>query len=291
MQFLSDVYLRCAECNGRRYRGEVLEVKLALGRARGEVDRRRARDDGRRGARLLRGPRRRARALAAARRRRARVPDARASGADAVGRRGAAAEARGRARRRRRERRARCSSSTSRRRACTSPTSRSSSRLSTGSSRPGTRSSSSSTTSTSSRPPTGSSTSAPKAATAAAPSSPKALRRGPRGRHRPHGAALALRRGARSRGARAEAGTREGLARRRDVPGLDRAAWRATDVAHAAYSGRIHGGPGRPSLQRDARSRCDDADRFDAQRDRDRGAREHNLRERRLWRFRATSSR
>src|SRR6185503_11896606 len=34
MQFLSDVYLRCAECNGRRYRSEVLEVKLALaGRA------------------------------------------------------------------------------------------------------------------------------------------------------------------------------------------------------------------------------------------------------------------
>jgi excinuclease ABC subunit A len=31
MQFLSDVYLRCAECNGRRYRSEVLEVKLALG--------------------------------------------------------------------------------------------------------------------------------------------------------------------------------------------------------------------------------------------------------------------
>ena len=33
MQFLSDVYLRCAECNGRRYRSEVLEVKLALGRS------------------------------------------------------------------------------------------------------------------------------------------------------------------------------------------------------------------------------------------------------------------
>jgi excinuclease ABC subunit A len=31
MQFLSDVYLRCPDCNGRRYRGEVLEVKLALG--------------------------------------------------------------------------------------------------------------------------------------------------------------------------------------------------------------------------------------------------------------------
>ena len=68
--------------------------------ARAEVDRRRARDDGRGGARLLRRPRRRAGALAAARRRRARVPDARASRADAVGRRGATAEARGRARRR-----------------------------------------------------------------------------------------------------------------------------------------------------------------------------------------------
>ncbi|MEX0731681.1 MAG: excinuclease ABC subunit UvrA [Aquisalimonadaceae bacterium] len=29
MQFLSDVYLRCAACNGTRYRAEVLEVKLA----------------------------------------------------------------------------------------------------------------------------------------------------------------------------------------------------------------------------------------------------------------------
>ncbi|MDB5862442.1 MAG: excinuclease subunit, partial [Betaproteobacteria bacterium] len=28
MQFLSDVYLRCADCNGRRYRDEILEVKL-----------------------------------------------------------------------------------------------------------------------------------------------------------------------------------------------------------------------------------------------------------------------
>lgn len=28
MQFLSDVYLRCAECNGRRYRAELLEIKL-----------------------------------------------------------------------------------------------------------------------------------------------------------------------------------------------------------------------------------------------------------------------
>ena len=30
MQFLSDVYLRCAECNGKRYRTEVLDVKVAL---------------------------------------------------------------------------------------------------------------------------------------------------------------------------------------------------------------------------------------------------------------------
>jgi excinuclease ABC subunit A len=29
MQFLSDVYLRCADCDGRRYRPEVLQVKLA----------------------------------------------------------------------------------------------------------------------------------------------------------------------------------------------------------------------------------------------------------------------
>ncbi len=29
MQFLSDVYLRCPDCNGRRYRDEVLEVKVA----------------------------------------------------------------------------------------------------------------------------------------------------------------------------------------------------------------------------------------------------------------------
>ena len=32
MQFLSDVYLRCADCNGRRYRSEVLDVRLALRR-------------------------------------------------------------------------------------------------------------------------------------------------------------------------------------------------------------------------------------------------------------------
>ena len=33
MQFLSDVYLRCPDCDGRRYRAEVLEVKLLRGAA------------------------------------------------------------------------------------------------------------------------------------------------------------------------------------------------------------------------------------------------------------------
>ena len=28
MQFLSDVYIRCPDCNGRRYRPHILEVKL-----------------------------------------------------------------------------------------------------------------------------------------------------------------------------------------------------------------------------------------------------------------------
>ena len=37
MQFLSDVYLRCPDCNGQRYRPEILEVKIA-------------RDEGRRAA-------------------------------------------------------------------------------------------------------------------------------------------------------------------------------------------------------------------------------------------------
>ena len=33
MQFLSDVYLRCPDCDGRRYRAEVLEVRLSRGAA------------------------------------------------------------------------------------------------------------------------------------------------------------------------------------------------------------------------------------------------------------------
>ena len=37
MQFLSDVYLRCPDCGGRRYRPEVLDVKLERGRRRASV--------------------------------------------------------------------------------------------------------------------------------------------------------------------------------------------------------------------------------------------------------------
>jgi excinuclease ABC subunit A len=29
MQFLSDVYLRCPDCDGKRFRAEILDVKLA----------------------------------------------------------------------------------------------------------------------------------------------------------------------------------------------------------------------------------------------------------------------
>jgi excinuclease ABC subunit A len=35
MQFLSDVYLRCADCNGRRYRPELLDVRMVRGDGRG----------------------------------------------------------------------------------------------------------------------------------------------------------------------------------------------------------------------------------------------------------------
>src|SRR5207302_8025032 len=31
MQFLSDVFIRCPDCNGRRYRAHILEVKVSRG--------------------------------------------------------------------------------------------------------------------------------------------------------------------------------------------------------------------------------------------------------------------
>ncbi len=44
MQFLSDVYIRCPECDGRRYRSEILEVKLlAASRTDSMTDRQRRR--------------------------------------------------------------------------------------------------------------------------------------------------------------------------------------------------------------------------------------------------------
>ncbi len=52
MQFLSDVYLRCPDCDGRRYRAEILEVKIGRG-PRDAERRRRAGTDGERGRRAV----------------------------------------------------------------------------------------------------------------------------------------------------------------------------------------------------------------------------------------------
>ena len=57
MQFLADVYLRCPDCDGRRYRAEVLEVTLRPpGRRPAPVHRRLPGPDGDRGLRALRRP-------------------------------------------------------------------------------------------------------------------------------------------------------------------------------------------------------------------------------------------
>ena len=94
MQFLSDVYLRCAECNGRRYRAEILEVTLNRRRDARAQHRGRARHDGLASRRVLRRRARGAQQAAAAGRGRAGLPEARSAGADTVRRRSAAAEAR-----------------------------------------------------------------------------------------------------------------------------------------------------------------------------------------------------
>ena len=98
MQFLSDVYLRCPDCDGRRYRAEILDVKidrrLAGRRAARPVGGRRAGTHRQRsGAAVPRRPRGAARA-AADRRCRPRIREARPAGAHALRRRGAAPEAR-----------------------------------------------------------------------------------------------------------------------------------------------------------------------------------------------------
>ena len=49
MQFLSDVYLRCPDCDGRRYRREVLEVKIRAPDGKGREAGERANRSGRRG--------------------------------------------------------------------------------------------------------------------------------------------------------------------------------------------------------------------------------------------------
>jgi excinuclease ABC subunit A len=45
MQFLSDVFIRCPDCNGRRYRAHILEVRIKGQETRGEVEGRRSKVD------------------------------------------------------------------------------------------------------------------------------------------------------------------------------------------------------------------------------------------------------
>ena len=116
---------------------QALQQGDARGAVQGQVDLGRARDVGRGGARLLRPDPEDPPPAADAARRRARLHPARPAGDDVVRRRGAARQARlgaveGR------DRAGRSTSSTSRRRASTSPTSRSCSRCCSGSSTPAT---------------------------------------------------------------------------------------------------------------------------------------------------------
>ncbi len=93
MQFLSDVYLRCPDCDGRRFRAEILDVKIVRGDQTAERRRHARPDRERSGASVCRGPRG-DQQTAADRRCRPRLCAPRPAGADAVGRRGAAPEAR-----------------------------------------------------------------------------------------------------------------------------------------------------------------------------------------------------
>ena len=94
MQFLSDVYLRCPDCDGKRFRPEVLEVRLERGGRTSDVAQVLELTVSEAVA-VLRRRRGGARAPGAARGRGSRLPAARPARADAVGRRGAAAETRG----------------------------------------------------------------------------------------------------------------------------------------------------------------------------------------------------
>ena len=132
MHFLPDVYVPCETCHGR-----ALQPRDARGAVQGQVDRGRARDVGRGGARVLREDPEDPPAAADAARRRARLHPARPAGDDALGRRGAAREAR-RGALEGRDRARRSTSSTSRPPGSTSRTSRSCSRCCSGSSTRGT---------------------------------------------------------------------------------------------------------------------------------------------------------
>ena len=133
MHFLPDVYVTCDVCKGKRYDRETLEVKY-----REQVDRRRARHDGRGGGRLLQGRADHPRQDGDAGARRARLCQGRPAGDDALRRRGAARQAvEGTVARARPA--ARSTSSTSRRPACISTTSPSCSRCCTSSSSRATR--------------------------------------------------------------------------------------------------------------------------------------------------------
>ena len=122
----------------RRLQGQALQPRDAGGQVQGQVDRRRARHDGRGGRRVLQGRAVDPRQAGDAGARRPRLHPCRPAGDHAVGRRGAARQARQGAVAPR-HRAARSTSSTSRPPACTSTTSRSCSRCCTSWSTPATR--------------------------------------------------------------------------------------------------------------------------------------------------------
>ena len=90
MQFLSDVYLRCPDCNGKRFRSEVLEVKYG-GRSIADVLELTVSE----ALAVFAGEGDVVGSACPASRCWARVPAARSAGADALRRRGAAVEAGG----------------------------------------------------------------------------------------------------------------------------------------------------------------------------------------------------